>query len=227
MGIDLPVLTGRGGGELRAAIRTRVFVASALLLATSGCTYGESWVRRAHAYQAESDLKRNRCEAAWDNLDYAQATRKVSLDFDASTALLRARCLDRVGRRLEAEAYHRFIASEYSDTPVAKAASAAAPPLRPPAAACPASHGLHTDEVFYYRGAQSVKLGGRARVRVTFDAPAAIGQIEIVDATHPLIAAMALQSAAGSVLDPVQPDAGEALAFPCAKELHFNYQVSR
>lgn len=225
MGFDLPVLSGPGRWR-RVACR-RTFIVSALFVATSGCALGEAWLRGAHVDQAQSELKRNRCEAAWDNLDYAQASRTVSLEFDASTALVRADCLNQVGRRLEAEAYYRFIASEYAETPAAKAASAASPPPRPPAAACPASHGFHTDEVFYYRMAQAVKLGGRARVRVTFDAPAAIAQIEVVDATHPLIAAMALQSAVGSFFDPAEPDAEEALGFPCTKELQFDYQIAR
>jgi hypothetical protein len=184
-------------------------------------------VRGAHAYQANADLKRSRCEAAWDNLDYAQASRAVDLEFDASTALLRARCLSQVGRRLEAEAYYRFIASEYPDTPAAKAASAAAPPLRAPTARCLASNGFHADDALYYRAAQAVELGGRARVRVTFDAPDEIAQIEVVDASHPLIAAMALQSAVGSFFDPAEPSPEETVTFPCTKELHFNYQVTR
>jgi len=202
----MSALRARDG--LRAPVRGRLRIAAAFGLALSlacslGC--GGLWERVRHHEHAVSwshahELaESNRCDAALLSIERAQIERSLTRRFAAETTWLKARCLERLGRRQEALAHYRFIRDFLPDSPSAesiplevRAESRAKsdPPSQwiPPRAKLPTAR--------YTRAALSAGIAGQVKVYYSVDPEGVAVQIRVTADSHPLLASWVIEAVA-------------------------------
>lgn len=171
---------------------------------------------------AREQLNRGNCERGLVSLERAQGSAELG-DFAAESLWLKARCLQRMGRRPEALAYLRMLGDFHGDSPYADSLPAevveelAALPLvaaQQVARSLEAPPGLDVPRVYYSRIADRYRLTGRVRVLYSVEPDGHTAGLRVVESAHPLLDGWALQALADAKIkdEKKKPRASERAA---------------
>jgi len=150
------------------------------------------------------------------SLERAQGSAELG-DFAAESIWLKARCLERMGRRAEATAHLRMLGDFYADSPyvaslphsvVEELADLPLPAARKAAASLASPPNLEIPRAHYSAVAERYRLTGRVRVLYAVEADGHTASLRVIESAHPLLAGWALQALAASEIKDVEDRPG-------------------
>jgi len=191
----------------RAPITDLASVALALTAAmiSAGCAaVSDFWdgvresQRRSSIELSRELVDRGTCDRALGTIERAQTRRQLGA-FAAESVWLKARCLAGVGRVEESLAHWRMLADQYADSRwVARIPPEVAPALgsAEPYRARAAPEAFEIPGARYGEGAQRASIAGSVWVEYRLDEAGRPGDLRVIGAAHPLLAAYALEAVA-------------------------------
>lgn len=207
---------------LTRLIRLAVIAAVTLFLcAGSGCSKLRAKIRENERQVALANVRAWHGHRDWAkcvaSAERAQATPDVELEVARETTLLKANCLYKLGRTAEALAHYHLLRDFQQDGGRELAFPAAiqrridhAPSLES-VKASPHNQSFLKVEMpgaRYTRAAEWSKISGRALVQWTITEARVTRHIRVLNDVHPLLAGLAIEAAASSVVEKDKVDLG-------------------
>ena len=215
-----------------------VLVVGLALLGSACATGGDP--RAAALVKAQRLYDAGRYEKALQATEVAEASTTPDPAVVARALVLRARCLEGLGRKEPAEANYRYVVDRYPSSELVEQARAAVKRLDIDAvvASAPAAAGdslsewgfleevvLEYPEIHYPDLALDLGVGGTVVVAFQVNEDGKATQIRILQAPHPLLGGAAIDAISRARVDPTMLGLTDRSALPAMRQTKINFEL--
>jgi len=223
-------------------MKTRSFAAaafiSALALVGSACVTGGD-ARVAALVKAQRLYAAGRYAKALQATEVAEASATPDPGVTAQALVLRARCLEALGRKEPAEAHYRYVVDQYPSSELVAEARAAVLRLDVDAVSSAPAAGddslsewgfleevvLEYPDIRYPDLALGLGVGGTVVVAFQVNEDGQATQIRVLSAPHPLLGGAAIDAISRARIDPTMLGLTDRSALPALRQTKINFEL--